>query len=303
MRYNVWVIVDALLASRSTLMVLRKDDMATLIGKYAPHQAGSPTLEVSGLTVRYNGILALDDVSFQLTQGERVAVVGPNGAGKSTLFKVIAGVHHPTKGEVKVYGCGPGGHICIAYVPQRSQVDWTFPVDVTDVVMMGRIGKLGLLRWPGARDWGYVGQCLELVGMADLADRQIGELSGGQQQRVFIARALAQEAELMLMDEPLTGLDLNSQEDIFRILEELRRRHVTVMIATHDLNQAAERFDRLMLLNRRLLGLGQPDEVFTPERLMQAYGGHMRLIQTNDGLMVLSDTCCEGDTKHDEQFA
>ena len=303
MRYNVWVIVDALLASRSTLMVLRKDDMATLIGKYAPHQAGSPTLEVSGLTVRYNGILALDDVSFQLTQGERVAVVGPNGAGKSTLFKVIAGVHHPTKGEVKVYGCGPGGHICIAYVPQRSQVDWTFPVNVTDVVMMGRIGKLGLLRWPGARDWGYVGQCLELVGMADLADRQIGELSGGQQQRVFIARALAQEAELMLMDEPLTGLDLTSQEDIFRILEELRRRHVTVMIATHDLNQAAERFDRLMLLNRRLLGLGQPDEVFTPERLMQAYGGHMRLIQTNDGLMVLSDTCCEGDTKHDEQFA
>jgi len=204
---------------------------------------------------------------------------------------------------VKVYGCGPGGHICIAYVPQRSQVDWTFPVNVTDVVMMGRIGKLGLLRWPGARDWGYVGQCLELVGMADLADRQIGELSGGQQQRVFIARALAQEAELMLMDEPLTGLDLTSQEDIFRILEELRRRHVTVMIATHDLNQAAERFDRLMLLNRRLLGLGQPDEVFTPERLMQAYGGHMRLIQTNDGLMVLSDTCCEGDTKHDEQFA
>jgi ABC-type Mn2+/Zn2+ transport system ATPase subunit len=296
MRYNVWVIVDA-------LMVLRKDDMATLIGKYAPHQAGSPTLEVSGLTVRYNGILALDDVSFQLTQGERVAVVGPNGAGKSTLFKVIAGVHHPTKGEVKVYGCGPGGHICIAYVPQRSQVDWTFPVNVTDVVMMGRIGKLGLLRWPGARDWGYVGQCLELVGMADLADRQIGELSGGQQQRVFIARALAQEAELMLMDEPLTGLDLTAQEDIFRILEELRRRHVTVMIATHDLNQAAERFDRLMLLNRRLLGLGQPDEVFTPERLMQAYGGHMRLIQTNDGLMVLSDTCCEGDTKHDEQFA
>jgi manganese/iron transport system ATP-binding protein len=130
--------------------------------------------------------------------------------------------------------------------------------------------------------------------MAGLADRQIGELSGGQQQRVFIARALAQEAELMLMDEPLTGLDLTSQEDIFRILEELRRREVTLMVATHDLNLAAERFDRLMLLNHRLLGLGQPDEIFTPERLIQAYGGHVRLIQTENGLMALSDTCCEG---------
>ncbi len=266
--------------------------MTTLIGRYATHQAGSPTVEVSGVSVRYNGRLALDDVSFQLTRGERVAVVGPNGAGKSTLFKVIAGVMHPTKGEVKVYGHGPGGHICIAYVPQRSQVDWTFPVNVADVAMMGRIGKLGPLRWPTSRDWDYVHQCLGVVDMADLADRQIGELSGGQQQRVFIARALAQEAELMLMDEPLTGLDVTSQEDIFHILEELQKRDVTVMVATHDLNLAAERFDRLMLLNHRLLGIGQPDEVFTPERLVQAYGGHMRLIQTSDGLMVLSDTCC-----------
>ncbi len=275
--------------------------MATLLSRYAPHQAGSPVLDVSNVSVRYNGTLALEDVSFQLGQGERIAVVGPNGAGKSTLFKVIAGVLHPTKGDVKVYGRGPGGHICIAYVPQRSQVDWTFPVNVADVVMMGRIGKLGLLRWPQPRDWDYVHQCLQVVGMADLADRQIGELSGGQQQRVFIARALAQEAELMLMDEPLTGLDITSQEDIFRIIEELRQPGVTVMIATHDLNLAAERFDRLMLLNHRLVGLGQPDEVFTPERLVQAYGGHMRLIQTDDGLMVLSDTCCgKGHHPHHE---
>ena len=268
--------------------------MATFIGGHAPHQAGSPVLEVSDVTVRCNGTLALDGVPFQLTQGERVAVVGPNGAGKTTLFKVIAGVLHPARGQVKVYGYGPGGHICIAYVPQRSQVDWTFPVNVADVVMMGRIGKLGLLRWPKSRDWDTVRQCLEVVGIASLADRQIGELSGGQQQRVFIARALAQEAELMLMDEPLTGLDMTSQEDIFHILEELRHRNVTVIIATHDLNQAAERFDRVMLLNRRLLGLGQPDEVFAPERLVQAYGGHIRLIQTDDGLIALSDTCCEG---------
>ncbi len=266
--------------------------MASLIGRIALHQAGSPTVELSGVSVYYNGKLALDEISFQIRPGERIAVVGPNGAGKSTLFKVIAGVLHPTKGQVKVYGHKPGGHICIAYVPQRSQVDWSFPVNVTDVVMMGRIGRLGLFRWPRPRDWEYVRQCLEIVGMAGLADRQIGELSGGQQQRVFIARALAQEAELMLMDEPFTGLDVTSQEDIFRILDELRQRSVTVIVATHDLNLAAERFDRLILLNHRVLGMGKPDQVFTSDRLMQAYGSHMRLIQTGEGLMALSDTCC-----------
>ncbi|MFQ6102552.1 MAG: metal ABC transporter ATP-binding protein [Anaerolineae bacterium] len=266
-----------------------------IIRRFTHHKTEAPILEASGVTVRYDGTMALDNVSFQLTYGERMAVVGPNGSGKSTLFKVIAGVLRPTAGEVKVGGYRPGGHICIAYVPQRSQVDWTFPVNVADVVMMGRVGKLGLFRHPGAKDWEYVRQCLGVVGMADLADRQIGELSGGQQQRMFIARALAQETQLMLMDEPLTGLDVTSQEDIFRILEELHQRHVTVMVSTHDLNVAAERFDRVMLLNGRLLGMGQPDEVFTQERLQAAYGSHLRLVEISDGLMVLSDTCCEGD--------
>jgi len=272
---------------------MKQSQVSALFCRHVTHEAGAPILEVSDVTVRYNGRLALEGVSFRLIRGERVAVVGPNGAGKSTLFKVITGVLHPTTGEVRVCGHKPGGHICIAYLPQRSQVDWAFPVSVADVVMMGRIGRLGLLRHPGARDWEYVHQCLEVVGLADLANRQIGELSGGQQQRMFIARALAQEAELMLMDEPLTGLDVTSQEDIFRILEELRQRGVTVMVATHDLNLAAERFDRVMLLNSRLLGLGRPDEVFTTERLQAAYGGHLRLIQTGEGLMALSDTCCE----------
>jgi manganese/iron transport system ATP-binding protein len=249
-------------------------------------------LEVSHVTVRYDGNPALADVSFRLASGERVAVVGPNGAGKSTLFKVIAGVLSPTAGEVRVAGHRPGGHICIAYVPQRSEVDWTFPVTVADVVMMGRAGKIGLLRRPGRRDWEHVRQCLAVVGMAELAGRQIGELSGGQQQRMFIARALAQEAELMLMDEPLAGLDIPAQEDVFRAVSELRRRGVTVMVATHDLSLAAERFDRVMLLNSRLVGMGQPGDVFTPERLQAAYGGHLRLVQTDDGVMVLSDTCC-----------
>jgi manganese/iron transport system ATP-binding protein len=259
------------------------------------HDEGAPLLELSAVSVRYNGHNALDQISFNLGAGERLAVVGPNGAGKSTLFKVIAGVLNPTAGEVKVAGHCPGGHICIAYLPQRSEVDWDFPVTVADVVMMGRIGRMGLFRHAGRRDWDYVGQCLKVVGMSDLAGRQISELSGGQQQRMFIARALAQEAELMLMDEPLGGLDLPSQEDIFRILDELRHRDVTIMVATHDLNLAAERFDRVMLLNGYLLGLGQPAEVFTPERLQAAYGGHLRMVQTEDGLMIVSDTCCGGD--------
>ena len=273
--------------------LLREIQKTSFPGHSVKHQPGTPILEALGLSVSYQNGLALEDVTFRLDIGERVAVVGPNGAGKSTLFKVIAGVLSPTVGEVKVYGSGPGGHICIAYLPQRSQVDWTFPVNVTDVVMMGRIGKLGMLRWPGRRDWKFVRQCLEEVGLGDLAKRQIGELSGGQQQRMFIARALAQEAELMLMDEPLTGLDIQSQETIFEIMEKLSLRSVTIMISTHDLDQAAGRFDRVMLLNRRLMGFGSPEEVFTPEQLRAAYGGHLRLVQAGNELLVVADTCCD----------
>jgi ABC-type Mn2+/Zn2+ transport system ATPase subunit len=240
--------------------------------------------------------LALDKVSFELHRGERVAVIGPNGAGKSTLFNVISGVLPPTQGRADIYGHRPGEHICIAYVPQRSEVDWKFPVSAADVVMMGRVSKLGLFRWPKRKDWAIVDEALELVGLPHLAQRQIGELSGGQQQRVFIARALAQEAELMLMDEPLTGLDVKSQEGIFSILDKLHQREVTVMVATHDLNLAAERFDRLMLINQKIIGFGQADQIFTPSLLSQAYSGSMRLIETPDGTMFISDThCCEGE--------
>lgn len=262
------------------------------LAKFAKHDLSRPILEVQGVSHRFNHTLALDNVSFQLQKGEQVAIIGPNGAGKSTLFNVIAGVLNPNEGQVKIYGNKPGEHICIAYVPQRSQVDWQFPVNVADVVMMGRIGKLGPFRWPHSQDWSRVYESLELVGLPHLARRQIGELSGGQQQRVFIARALAQEAELMLMDEPLTGLDIQSQEDIFTILDKLRQRAVTIMIATHDLNLAAERFDRLMLLNQQLIGFGLASEVFTHELLSRAYSGRMRLIETPNGVMVISDTCC-----------
>jgi ABC-type Mn2+/Zn2+ transport system ATPase subunit len=198
-----------------------------------------------------------------------------------------------SSGQVQIFGEGPDGHICIAYVPQRSQVDWDFPVSVADVVMMGRIGQLGPLRWPRARDWEHVRRSLEMVGLENLANRQIGELSGGQQQRMFIARALAQEAELMLMDEPLTGLDVTTQEDIFRILVELNDGGVTVLVAMHDLKLASERFDQVMLLNRRMMGFGHPREVFSPDRLVAAYGGHLRLVGVGDDMLALSDTCCE----------
>lgn len=266
--------------------------------KLAAHDLSQPILELKRVSIRFNGTLALDDITFSLQQGERVAIIGPNGAGKSTLFNVISGVLSPQRGQVNIYGKGPGQHICIAYVPQRSQVDWKFPVNVADVVMMGRIGKLGLCRWPSRKDWAHVHAALELVGMDHLTKRQIGELSGGQQQRVFIARALAQEAELMLLDEPLNGLDVKSQEDIFAILEELRQRQVTIMVATHDLNLAAERFDRLMLLNQQVIGFGRASEVFTPDLLSRAYSGRMRLLETANGTVVISDSCCEGGEEH-----
>jgi len=257
------------------------------------HQVGTAIVELQDVTLRYETGIVLDSISFRLQTGERVAVIGPNGAGKSTLFKVIAGLLQPGKGRVSVYGHQPGDHICISYMPQRSHVDWRFPVSVADVVMMGRVGKIGLLRWPHRSDWAAVQQALEEVDLAKYARRQISELSGGQQQRMFIARALAQEAELMLMDEPLTGLDVQSEEAIFKVLDNLRQREVTVMVATHDLEQATQRFDRVMLLNRRLLGFGLARDVFTSDRLVSAYGGHLHLLPSADGFLVLGDTCCE----------
>lgn len=258
------------------------------------HEDNQPILDVHKISVRYNGRFALENVSFHLHAGERVAVVGPNGAGKSTLFKVVAGVLPPTGGDVNIFGSTPSRHVCIAYIPQRSQVDWTFPVSVADVVMMGRIAKLGLLGWPKKSDWELVDHALETVNLRDLSKNQISQLSGGQQQRMFIARALAQESELMLMDEPLTGLDSPSQEKILSLLDELKRNNVTVMVATHDLEQAAAYFDRIMLLKHRMLGFGPPDEVLRPEKLIQAYGGHVHAID-GENLLTVDDCCGEGD--------
>lgn len=253
----------------------------------------APALEVSGLTVHYNGMLALEEVSCTIITGEQVAIVGPNGAGKSTLFKAIVGLLRPSAGTLRFFGATDAEPGLIAYVPQRSQVDWRFPVSVADVVMMGRIGRVGLLRQPGARDRAIVAEALDLVHMGHLARRQIGELSGGQQQRVFLARALAQEARILLLDEPLSGLDLRSQELLLEALHDLRDRDVTVLTALHDLQLAARYFDRVMLLNRRLIGLGTASEVFTPPRLVEAYGSHLHLAVTQDGILTVADTCCD----------
>jgi manganese/iron transport system ATP-binding protein len=205
----------------------------------------------------------------------------------------MVGKVKPDRGEVRIYGSGPKGHICIGYVPQRNAIDWRFPVTVRDVVMMGRTSKIGFLRWPRPQDRVLVEQAMRDVHIEDLADRQIGELSGGQQQRVFLARALAQEAELLLLDEPFTGLDLPSQSLILEILGDLRARKITILVATHDLNQAAELFDRIMLLNRRLIGDGPPKQVLTPSLLRLAYGSHLHIIPSAEGTLMVADTCCE----------
>lgn len=255
------------------------------------HKVDHPILDVDNLTVYYDSQKALFDVTFQLEAGELVAVVGPNGAGKSTLFKALAGVEIHHEGQIQVYGSRPGGHICIAYLPQRSQFDWRFPVNVGDVVMMGRIAKLGIFGWPKKKDWEYVNDVLETVGIGNLRKNQISQLSGGQQQRMLIARALAQEAELMLLDEPLTGLDTPSQEGLLSLLGELKLKGVTMLVATHDLDHAVKFFDLLMLLNKKVIAFGQADMVLSADTLIEAYGGKLRI----ENGRIISDTCCDGD--------
>ena len=277
--------------------------VSTLAARGVRHERTAPTLSLENVTVAYvegatniasqsSTEYALKDVNCRIEAGERVAVVGPNGAGKSTLFKLIVGTLKPQQGQIQIYGHAPGGHICIAYVPQRSQIDWSFPVTVEDVVMMGRVGQIGFFRRPKRKDWAFVRASLERVKAVHLAKKQIGDLSGGQQQRVFIARALAQEAELLLLDEPLTGLDIPSQDALFDILDGLRPDGVTVLVATHDLNLAAERFDRVMLLNKQIIGFGPPTAVLRAENLVRAYGGHLHMVGDAQNTVVLADGCC-----------
>ena len=248
---------------------------------------GPAHLSVQGLSLRYpsSDVLALDSLSFEVPEGEQVALIGPNGAGKSSLLKAMVGLLRFQAGTVKVHGLSFGhDRDCVAYVPQREEVDWRFPVSVLDVVLMGRYARLGWLRRPGRADREAAAEALAALGLADLSDRPIGDLSGGQQQRVFLARALAQEPHILLLDEPFTGVDPVSQERVLALLAELRERRVTVIAATHDLELAAERFDRVLLLQRRLLAYGAAAEVFRPETIKAAYG-HQALLA--DGWLLV----------------
>jgi ABC-type Mn2+/Zn2+ transport system ATPase subunit len=237
---------------------------------------------------------ALEAVTFSIPCGERAAVVGPNGAGKSTLFKVIVGLRPHTTGDVLVHGHSHHAGDCpsIGYVPQREAVDWNFPVTVMDVVLMGRVKELGWLRRPGRADRDAAFTELKQVGLEALASSPIGDLSGGQQQRAFIARALAQRADVLLLDEPFSGVDVEAQAAIFDILDDLRARGLTVLISTHDLEMATTRFDRLLLLNRRLLADGPAESVLTPERLAAAYGGRLTFWRDGQPVTVTTDDCC-----------
>ncbi|MDE0448239.1 MAG: metal ABC transporter ATP-binding protein [Spirochaetaceae bacterium] len=241
-----------------------------------PRADASAMLDLRGVWAHYAGRCALEDVSLRLGAGERVAVVGPNGAGKSTMFKVIAGTHSPSAGSVSFYGSDPGRHVCIAYIEQRADINWRFPVTVEDVVAMGRIARVRYFRYLGRKDRVIVADAMERVAIANLRSRQIGELSGGQQRRMFIARALAQEAEIMLLDEPYAGLDADASRMLSDTLDTIGD-SIAVMVATHDLG-IAEHLGRVVLLNRRLIAAGTPDEVLAPEHLAGAYGGNLRRI-------------------------
>jgi ABC-type Mn2+/Zn2+ transport system ATPase subunit len=251
-------------------------------------------LDVENITVAYDGTPVLREITFQIPHGARVAVVGPNGAGKSTLFKALVGLLPLRAGKIFIHNLPLGHHLdCVAYVPQREEVDWHFPVTVQDVVLMGRFGHQKWLQRPGRADREVVRKSLEQMGIADMANHSISDLSGGQQQRVFLARALAQEPHIFLLDEPFTGVDATTQEATLALLDHLRQRNVTVLISTHDLNLAASRFDAVLLLNRRLIAFGEPKSVFTPENLTQAFGSLM--LKLPDGKILVDDCCPPSD--------
>lgn len=243
-----------------------------LVQTEAPPEA-SP-LEVKGVTAAYGSEPVLWDVSFRVPEGQLVAVVGPNGAGKTTLLKVVMGLMQPAAGMATVFGKPfAKARQLVGYVPQRGSVDWDFPTDALDVVQMGLYGRLGWFRRPGRREREKAMECLEKVGMADLAGRQISQLSGGQQQRVFLARALAQEARLYLTDEPFAGVDYKTEQAIVGLLRELKAAGGTVVVVHHDLATVPDYFDRVVILNRRLVAEGPVGEVFNRENVAEAYGG------------------------------
>lgn len=256
-------------------------------------QKNIPAIDVTDLTVAYHEKPVLWDVDFQAPQGELLAIVGPNGAGKSTLIKAILGMVKPAAGRVLVFGDRyKARKRLIGYVPQRRSVDWDFPTNVLDVVMMGRYGHLGWFKRPGKDVKALALDCLEKVGMAEFANRQISQLSGGQQQRVFIARAFIQDSPIYLMDEPFAGVDAATEKSIIQLLRELKNKGKTVICVHHDLQTLKEYFDWVMLLNVSAIALGKTDDVLTEENLRKTYGGRTAFlteVSTQDKLTDNTD--------------
>ena len=236
-------------------------------------------IEVFDLTVAYRDKPVLWDIDLEVPAGLLMAIVGPNGAGKTTLIKAILGLIRPAAGQVLIHGKPyREQRRLVGYVPQRGSVDWDFPTDVKDVVMMGRYGSVGWLRRPSRAHEVQAMQAIEKVGMSEFADRQINQLSGGQQQRVFLARALAQDAQLYFMDEPFQGVDATTERAIVSLLQELRRAGKTVVVVHHDLQTVPEYFDWVTLLNVRRIASGPVKQVFNEQNLRLTYGGRVAFL-------------------------
>ncbi len=250
--------------------------------------ANQPEIRVERLTVNYGGHQALKNISFSFQCGQLVGIIGPNGAGKSTLIKAILGLEKYI-GSIEI--CGkPIKEMRkkISYVPQRSSIDFDFPVLVEDVVLMGRYAFIPWYKKARIKDKEIARDALEKVGMTHFAKRQIGQLSGGQQQRVFIARALAQQADVFFLDEPFVGIDATSEEIIVSLLRSLQREGKTIFVVHHDLSKVEKYFDQLILLNQELVGAGNVSEVYKPELLSAAYKGSVTVFGNNDNMMVVS---------------
>ena len=240
--------------------------------------SGWPALEVRNLVVSYHEKPVLRHVGFSITPGELVAVVGPNGAGKSTLLKAILGLVRLADGEVLAFGHPvEGNRLAIAYVPQTEAVDWDFPITAGEVVMMGRYGHLRYFGRPTRDDRRLALECLETVSMADFADRHIRQLSGGQQKRVFLARALAQQAPILLLDEPMAGVDASTEQAIFELMTRFSREGKTLVVVHHNLEALSE-FASVLLLNQSVIAYGPVDTTATHENLRRTYGGHARFL-------------------------
>ncbi|MFN6947310.1 MAG: metal ABC transporter ATP-binding protein [Cytophagaceae bacterium] len=249
--------------------------------------AENPSLEVHDLTVSYHKKPVLWGIDLTLPQGALAGIIGPNGAGKSTLLKAIMQLIPISSGYIRIFDKElKEVRKKVSYVPQRESVDWDFPASVMDVVLMGRYNRLGLFKRPRKADKDVALECLEKVGMTAFKDRQISQLSGGQQQRVFLARALAQDADLYFMDEPFAGVDASTEEAIITLLREMAEKGKTILVVHHDLQSAQKYFSWILLLNMHLVASGPTEKVFTPELLQKTYGGRLTVLSKLGDLMA-----------------